>query len=572
MDKKASIFNEYFTALISCSSNIISGNAASKVKNLMGKIEYFRINGIPNEMLYELASKIVIFCTEYYESNFEDFLAIMGNSLIPAAMAIEEIGPSKPEKIARVSAPIIRYIKKFADTEKLAECVCTENEFEIIMCSIENVENKVIKVIGIDWSAFFVKYFKIMLDIRYVCTSTKYFADAVNFAGYAEILFRENAVIQYYIALCYDIMGQSGKADLAYHNALEKACDGNILAAIYISLSIRCAENGNEKLCHCLLDIAKEYSDKPVAYPGISADMMKKLLFPFYKNELSYFDQLKLLRDNGIPIGYSNLVRSTSMCLKISNEGSNLQTSAERFLSDKYNIDAEYALFPKYDIIFLNSPKSCGYIFNTNREYIIGRKADICDIVVKNDCCISRKQCAVLEGKESPILKNYSSMNTTYINSIRVNNSIKLNSGILKMGKTLLGLRVFHKSPFFENGSESNKCRNTPGYYEISYDRTLRKYRKKILLEKTRYFFLSIFYLGNGTIEKYCFDIEAVNDSHYEFGFEGEEKLKDFLSADTNISLSEALIKAFDNIGDDDSAKEKLLLFINDISSMKFRF
>ena len=163
-------------------------------------------------------------------------------------------------------------------------------------------------------------------------------------------------------------------------------------------------------------------------------------------------------------------------------------------------------------------------------------------------------------------------MNTTYINSIRVNNSIKLNSGILKMGKTLLGLRVFHKSPFFENGSESNKCRNTPGYYEISYDRTLRKYRKKILLEKTRYFFLSIFYLGSERIEKYCFDIEAVNDSHYEFGFEGEEKLKHFLSADTNISISEALIKAFDNIGDDDSAKEKLLLFINDISSMKFRF
>lgn len=572
MDKRSPIFNEYFTTLMSCSSAPISGNAASNAKYLIKKILYFRKNGIPNEMLYKLASKIVIFCTEYYESNFEDFLAIMGNSLIPVAMAIEEIGTDKPEEIVRISAPIITYIKKLAATENLAECVCIENAFEIIMCSIENVENKVIKIVGNNWSIFFAKYFKIMLDIRYASKSTKYFADAVNFAEYAEVLCRENSLILYYIALCYDIIGKREKADLAYHNALEKAFDENILAAIYISLSTQCAESGNEELCHCLLDIAMEYSNKPVAYPGISADMMKKLFFPFHKSELNYFNKLTFLRDNGISIGYSRLVKSASMCLKNSNENSNLQTLADKILSDKYSIDAEYALFPQYNIILLDSPLSCGYIFNANREYIIGRKAKMCDIVVENDCYISRKQCAVLEDEDRLILKNYSSMNTTYINNVQVNDSIELNSGILKMGRTLFGIKVFHKSPFIENDAENNKNSNTPGSYKISYDRTLKKYSKKILLEKTRYFFLSMFYLQDGTFEKYCFDIEAANDSHYEFGLQGEEKLRHFLSADTNISLSEALIKAFDNIGDDDSAKAKLLSFISDISSMQFHY
>lgn len=572
MDKKSPIFNDFFTTLMSCNSAPISGDAKSNAKYLIKKILYFRKNGIPNEMLYELASKIIIFCTEYYESNFEDFLAIMGNSLIPAAIAIEEIGTAKPEQIVRISAPIFRYIKKIADTENLAECVCIGNTFEIIMCSIENVDNKVIKIVGNNWSIFFAKYFKIMLDIRYASKSTKYFADAVNFAEYVEVLCRENSLILYYIALCYDIIGKREKADLAYHNALEKAFDENILAAIYISLSTRCAESGNEELCHCLLDIAMEYSDKPVAYPGISADMMKKLLFPFHKNELNYLDKLTLLRDNGIPIGYSRLVKSTSMCLNINNENSNLQTLADKILSDKHSIDAEYAHSPQYDIILLDSPQFCGYIFNADREYIIGRNAKLCDIVVENDYYISRKQCAVLEDKERLILRNYSSMNTTYINNVQVNGSIELNSGILKMGRTLLGIKIFHKSPFIEIYAESNKDSNTPGSYEISYDRTLRKYRKKILLEKTRYFFLSMFYLQNGTFEKYCFDIEAANDSHYEFGLYGEEKLKHFLSADTNVSLSEALIKTFDAIGDDDNAKAKLLLFISDISSMQFHY
>lgn len=572
MDKKSPIFNEYFATLMSCSSAPISGTAESNAKYLIKKIQYFRRNGIPNELLYELASKIIVFCTEYYESHFENFLTIMDNSLIPAAIAIEKIGTDKPEQIVRISAPIITYIKKIADTENLAECICIGNSFEIIMCSIENVENKVIKIIGNDWNIFFAKYFKVMLDIRYASKSTEYFDDAINFAGYAEILFRESAPILYYIALCYDIAGKQEKANLAYYNALEKAFDENILAAIYISLSTRCAASGNEELCHCLLDIAMEYSNEPVAYPGISAEMMKKLLFPFYKNKLNYLGKLKILEDNGIPIGYSRLVRSASMCLQISDANSNLQILAEKVLSDKHNIDAEYALFPKYDIILLDSPLSCGYIFNINREYIIGRKAEICDIVVGNDYYTSRKQCAILESNDRLILKNYSSMNTTRINNIQVNDSIELNSGILKMGRTLLGIKVFHKSPFIENEVENNKDRSTPGYYEISYDRSVKKYRKRILLEKTRYFFLSMFYFQNGTFEKYCFDIEAANDSHYEFGLQGEEKLKHFLAADTNASLSDVLINAFSDMDDDDNAKAKLLSFINGISSMQFHY
>ncbi|MCM1060266.1 MAG: FHA domain-containing protein [Eubacterium sp.] len=572
MDKKSSIFNEYFAVLMSCSSAPISGNAESNAKYLIKKILYFRENGIPNEMLYELASKIVVFCTEYYESNFEDFLAVMGNSLIPAAMALEEIGMNNPEQIVRISAPIIAYIKKIANTENWDKCVCTGNTFEIIMCSIENVENNVIKIIANDWGVFFVKYFKIMLDIKYASKSVEYFNDAVSFAEYAEVLFRESAPILYYIALCYDIAGKQEKANLAYHNALEKAFDENILAAIYISLSIQCAESGNEDLCHCLLDIAMEYSDKPVAYPCISADMMKKLLFPFHKNNFNYFDKLKFLKDNGITIGYSKLVKSASMCLQISGTNSNLQTLAEKILSDKHSIDAEYALFPQYDIVLLESPTSCGYIFNVNREYIIGRENKICDIVVGNDLCTSRKQCTVLTYKERLVLQNYSSMHTTYINNVQVKDLIELNNGILKMGRTLFGIKVFYKSPFIENDAESHKDNNTPGSYEISYDRTLKKYCKTILLEKTRYFFLSMFYSQNGTFENYSFDIEAANDSHYEFGLQGEEKLKHFLSADTNISLSKVLIKAFDDIGNDNSAKAKLLLFIKDISSMQFHY
>lgn len=489
MDKESPIFNEYFAVLMSCSSAPISGTVASNAKYLIEKIQYFRKNGIPNELLYELASKIIVFCTEYYERNFEYFLTIMDNSLIPAAIAIEKIGTDTPEQIVRISAPIITYIKKIADTGNLAEYICIGNSFEIIMCSIENVENKVIKIIGNDWNIFFSKYFKIMLDIRYASKSTEYFDDAINFAGYAEILFRESAPILYYIALCYDIAGKQEKANLAYYNAWEKAFDENILAAIYITLSTRCAERGNEELCHCLLDIAMEYSNEPVAYPGISAEMMKKLLFPFYKNKLNDLEKLKALENNGIPIGYSGLVKSVSMCLQISDTNSNLQSLAEKILSDKHNIDAEYALFPKYDVILLNSPLSCGYIFNINKEYIIGRKSEICDIVVENDYYTSRKQCAILESKDRLILKNYSSMNTTYINNVKVNDSIELNGGILKMGRTLFEIKVFHKSPFVENETPNCKDRNTPGHYEISYDSSLKMYRKSILLEKTQYFF-----------------------------------------------------------------------------------
>ncbi len=573
MDKRIPIYNEYFTTLMSCSSRPINGTDASNAKFLIEKILYFRKNGIPNDMLYKLASKIIIFCTEYYENNFEDYLAIMNKSLIPAAMAIEEIGTDSPEQTVRISAPIIKYIKKIAETENLAECVCTENAFEIIMCSIENVENKIIKTVGNGWNSFFAKYFKIMLDIRYARETTKYLNYVINFAEYAEILCRESALVLYYIALCYDIIGEKERANLVYHNALEKVYDENILAAIYISLSTHWAESGNEILCRSLLDIAMEYSDKPVAYPGISSDMMKKLLFPFDKTELNNFDSLKLLRDNCIPVGYSKLVKSASMCLHLSNANSDLQALTEKILSDNHNIDAEYALFPQYDIVLLDSPQlSFGYIFNVNREYIIGRKAEICDITVENGTYTSRKQCAFLEESGKLILKNYSSMNTTYINHIRVNNSIELDSGILKMGRTLFGIKVFHKSPFIKNDAENNYDKYTPGSYTISYDRTLKKYRKTILLEKTRYFFLSLFYLQDGTFEKYCFDIEAANDSHYEFGFQGEERLRHFLSANKDIPLSEVLIKAFDDIGDDDNSKAKLLSFISDISSMQFHY
>ena len=71
------------------------------------------------------------------------------------------------------------------------------------------------------------------------------------------------------------------------------------------------------------------------------------------------------------------------------------------------------------------------------------------------------------------------------------------------------------------------------------YDPFLGHYRKRIPLSLEGVYYLSVFYDPQGRVEKYSWDIEQAEDSHYEFGPDGGERLRQALNP--SQTLPEAL-------------------------------
>lgn len=441
---KAKIMKEYFNTLISCSSAPLSGNDDSNAKYLMGKIEYFRQNEIPEDLLADLEMQIIIHCTKYYEKNFESFLSFMKNRTIAITKAIEAVSIKNYEKILKISEPALKYIEK--KIEEVPEAINIGKEHEAILFSITNNCDKPARIIGDDWDKFFCMFIKLSLDKRYAALNKKPLGNLGRYVECALKLCPVNAEVIYFSALYYGIIGQTAKAEDLIKKALACSCNNDTLAACYVTLATYYAEKQDMKTTCSLLDIAKEYSDKPIAYPGVSAEMMKSLLFPMQKSNYVYSD---VLLKEKIQIGFSSNVNLTAHILKNNTTHYQNNIFVQTVLGNTLSgVKIEHNFFVKnksrYAVLLLSESK-CDekYLFNVDRVYSIGRQNDN-DIVFNNDRYMSRKHCYIFQENSKLYLKNIGKNNVFYNKDM--SDIIELTSGRMKLGHTTIDILVYKLS------------------------------------------------------------------------------------------------------------------------------
>ena len=110
---------------------------------------------------------------------------------------------------------------------------------------------------------------------------------------------------------------------------------------------------------------------------------------------------------------------------------------------------------------------------------------------------------------------------------------------------------------------KKNTKKNDFGEYDIRHDDSMGKWRMRIPLEKTKYWFLSVFIGDDGVLDKYSLDYEGASDSHYEFNIslkEASEVFREYIGKGP-CYLDEALARY---VSDHDGSilQEKLLPYI----------
>ena len=92
--------------------------------------------------------------------------------------------------------------------------------------------------------------------------------------------------------------------------------------------------------------------------------------------------------------------------------------------------------------------------------------------------------------------------------------------------------------------SLEGKERNyTVGDRWVRHDISGKQWVLTVQLEKTRYWFLSVYIKEDGTFSKYYLDYEAASDSHYEFRSEMPIRRKVYQPGDDELLLDEILVR-----------------------------
>ena len=314
MQVNKALLQEFVQVLISCSSAPLGGTQERNANYLIGKIRYFRAHGLPESILHELESKIVIFCTDYYITHFDMIYRFFRKSIIPIAKAIDQLADQNDEQAYIIGQPIVKIMRKrqYEFINKKLKTLSFSDDFEgaLYVSIFDNVP--ITKCDG--WSLFFRSYLRIIDNLRFSNKKQYLLEDMKEILCYAQHRCPITAGILMYKAKYFDYMGDPKSAELCYRTALQYVYTANGpygITAIFLDMAKHYVKS-NVELSNAFVEAAGKYNKEAAEINSIVLKYMKKD-DDTKDNTVSYHD---ILRKHNYKADFSSYVYKTARIIK----------------------------------------------------------------------------------------------------------------------------------------------------------------------------------------------------------------------------------------------------------------
>ena len=290
------ILRELMQTMSSCASRPVMGKPADNANWLMGRVRYFRENGIPEEQLYALEMRIVQYMPEYVAGNFQYFLDFLQEDFTAITMGLEKLLEAKQYSDAeKVAIPGALYLYK--NKARLYDGHhCFQDAFEATMYTLEKGGEPSTPHTRCNYTAFLVVYARILCGMGFSRGVGEILEQALELSP-------QNAAVWLGLG---DASEHDREKQLKYYQKALNYCyrkDGPYgLTEIYRHMAECCRQMGQTETACALRDFIVQLG----ANPGALATQL-----PAGKRPCT-----DVMGEQGIQIGFSRLVFFAVMMLQ----------------------------------------------------------------------------------------------------------------------------------------------------------------------------------------------------------------------------------------------------------------
>lgn len=303
--KSSDIMNEVYRVTLSCSSPPIGGTPEENARYVMGKIAYFRENGVSESELYELESKILRFIPDYVAENFAEFYAFLKEDISSIILTMDYYMARGDYAAAKkIADPVADYLEKHKEA-LIDGHHCHQNIFETAMYTLE--EKKLIETqhTKSNYTGFLILYAKVLQNTRIIRNNREEFCmkESRKFLLWAKELSPQNAGVWLYLGVSYH--GDEMLQLEHYKKALQYCYikDGEYgLTAIYEHMAMHYWGKNQTEIVAALKDMITELGGNPFMITFLLSKRQAPVSRPYRDT----------LRKHSIPMGFSELVRKTA--------------------------------------------------------------------------------------------------------------------------------------------------------------------------------------------------------------------------------------------------------------------
>ena len=302
--KPNNIMDEVQMMIVSCSSPPIIGTPEENARRVMEKIEYFRKNGVPENALYELESKILMFMPDFVVENFEEFYRFLKEDISSIYITMELLMAKGDFAAAKkIADPLAAYLERHK-AALIDGRHCHQNPFESALYIVESQGDLSTESTQDNYTAFLVAYARILQNTKIVRHNQEMFrmAESRKYLKWAQEMSPQNASVWLYLGVSYN---DNETLQLQYYKRALQYCylkDGDYgLTKIYECLAIHYLGKNQLELVAALKELIVALGENPL----VLSFLLAKRNAPACR---SFRD---ILRKNNIQIGFSPLVLQT---------------------------------------------------------------------------------------------------------------------------------------------------------------------------------------------------------------------------------------------------------------------
>lgn len=292
---------EFVQVLISCSSPPI-GDAMQAAEYMIGKIRYFRENGLPEQDVQKLAMAICHHIPSYIESHFQVFMEAVNQDMTTIWLAAEQLlRANKVDQAYQISKPLADYLLENKDSLITGKYCFQNAEEEKIFCKVHNVSLADKERTAENYVRFLVIYAKLLQQLH---SAKPAVADSsLPYLRLAKEMSDVNFSVYLYTARHYAKDAQLSKMnlDLALRYCNPSA-GVDALAAIYADMGTYYLAHRKQKLGAACLVTAHRYAST-YALRGTSKYLLQKT---GRHAEMTVERATRILHRNHIQVGYTN--------------------------------------------------------------------------------------------------------------------------------------------------------------------------------------------------------------------------------------------------------------------------
>ena len=302
--KPKNIMDEVQMMVVSCSSPPIVGTPEENARRVMERIEYFRKNGVPENALYELEGKILMFMPDFVVENFEEFYRFLKEDISSIYITMELLMAKGDFAAAKkIADPLAAYLERHK-AALIDGRHCHQNPFESALYIVETQGDLSTESTQDNYTAFLVAYARILQNTKIVRHNQEMFrmAESRKYLKWAQEMSPQNASVWLYLGVSYN---DNETLQLQYYKRALQYCylkDGDYgLTKIYECLAIHYLGKNQLELAAALKELIVALGENPL----MLSFLLAKRNVPACR---SFRD---ILRKNDIQIGFSPLVLQT---------------------------------------------------------------------------------------------------------------------------------------------------------------------------------------------------------------------------------------------------------------------